>query len=633
MCGFIGVLRNQANQGKKKLELLKEKNRYSQHRGPDDEGYYVDEYISFGFRRLSIIDLKQGHQPFQSQCERYWLVFNGEIYNYVELREQLIERGYIFQSDSDTEVILALFTFYREEAFQYLRGMFAILIWDKESKTLFGARDPFGIKPLYYQQTNDATYFASEQKSLINQHNDQLNFESLQQYLSFQYVPEPKTLQLGVEKVEPGHYFIQKPNEKMRVHCYWRAGFTPVLRSKEEWINGIRGVLSDSVRIHMRSDVPVGAFLSGGIDSSLIVALAKQFNPKIKTFSVGFEREGYSEIDVAKETADRLEVENISTVVTPKQYVALLPKIVWHMDDPLADPACVPLYFVAKEARKHVKVVLSGEGADELFGGYNIYREPNALKVFAYLPAWLNRMLKQLAKVFPEGMKGKGFIERGTTPLVDRYIGNAKMFENDEIQHFFKKIHTDLRYQYVTRALYEDCKHVDPVNQMQYIDIHTWLRGDILLKADRMTMANSLELRVPFLDKEVFQLASELPVNLKIANKTTKHILREAANGIVPDHVLNRKKLGFPVPIRHWLKDELYDWAKSLITESSTDHLFRKDYVLKLLDLHCQGKVDYSRKIWTVIVFMVWHQVFVEENYLDISQIDRELEQERSIMV
>ncbi|MYL33814.1 asparagine synthase (glutamine-hydrolyzing) [Pontibacillus yanchengensis] len=617
MCGFIGVIRHMPSpldeEGKQRF---KQRNDIITHRGPDDEGYYHDEHVSFGFRRLSIIDIESGHQPLSYEDERYWMVFNGEIYNYVELRESLQKKGYTFETESDTEVIAVMFSDQREQAFSYLRGMFSILIWDKQEQTLFGARDPFGIKPLFYSEQNGETYFASEKKSItLLQENELVNTEALQHYLSFQYVPEPLTLTDGIHKVEPGYYFVKKPSESIDFHRYFHATFTQVSGEQQKWIKQIQDVLYDSVNVHMRSDVPVGSFLSGGIDSSIIVAMAREFNPNIKTFSVGFERDGYSEVDVAKETADKLGVENISYTITPEEYIQKLPKIMWHMDDPLADPACVPLYFVAREARKHVTVVLSGEGADELFGGYNIYREPESLKMFDSMPGTVKSLLGRVAKILPEGVKGKSFLERGTTPLKDRYIGNAKMFEEADKNSILKDYHQHSSYQSLTADLYSQVESNHPVNQMQYIDMQTWLRGDILLKADKMTMANSLELRVPFLDKEVFNVARELPVDMKIAEGTTKSILRKASRGIVPDHVLDRKKLGFPVPIRHWLKDELYDWAKQLIQNSETDHLIEKKVIMQLLENHVQGKADYSRKIWTVLMFMLWHQIYVERKY------------------
>lgn len=589
----------------------------------DDGGYFFDEYVNFGFRRLSIIDLETGHQPLSYENERYWIIFNGEIYNYVELREELLAKGYKFTTHSDTEVIIALYSAEKEKAVEKLRGMFAFVIWDKQERTIFAARDPFGIKPFFYMEQGDRTFFASEKKSiLLALKNDLLDYDSLQHYLTFQYVPEPMTMSVGIKKLEPGHYIKKKIGEKLTIHRYWKAQFQPIIKSEDELVKEIRNALFDSVQVHMRSDVPVGSFLSGGIDSSFIAAIAKQFNPNIKTFSVGFEREGFSEIDVAKETAEKLGVENISYVISPEEYMAELPKVMWHMDDPLADPAAVPLYFVAREARKHVTVVLSGEGADELFGGYNIYREPQSLELFERMPSTVKSALRVIAGLLPEGIKGKSFIERGTTPMEERYIGNAKMYSETEKQELLKGYKRGLEYTYITAPFYRETTHYPPVNRMQYIDIHTWLRGDILLKADKMTMLHSLELRVPFLDKKVFEVAAKIAPEMKTTNKTTKYILRKAAKGIVPDHVLNRKKLGFPVPIRHWLKNEMHDWAKNIIKESETDHLFNKDVLYRLLDEHCKNKADHSRKIWTVLAFMIWHQVYMEKKY-DFTNIYR----------
>ncbi|WP_433743893.1 asparagine synthase (glutamine-hydrolyzing) [Falsibacillus pallidus] len=617
MCGFIGCVHDQAVElSEKDQQLFKNMNNIITHRGPDDDGYFADGHIQFGFRRLSIIDLEAGHQPLTYENERYWIIFNGEIYNYVELREELLNKGLTFQTSSDTEVIIALYSHMKEKAVEKLRGMFAFVIWDKEEQVLFGARDHFGIKPFFYKEDGNRTFFGSEKKSiLLAMDEDVLDYESVQHYMTYQYVPEPKTMTKGILKLEPGHYFTKKIGQPMDIKRYWKAAFHPVSKPENEFIKEIKDVLFDSVNMHMRSDVPVGSFLSGGIDSSIIASIAKEYHPNIKTFSVGFERNGFSEIDVAKETADKLGVENISYVITPEEYMKELPKIMWHMDDPLADPACVPLYFVAREARKHVTVVLSGEGADELFGGYNIYREPQSLEVFNKIPDAGKAMLRSLAKILPEGVRGKSFIERGVTPMEERYIGNAKMFTEEEKRELLPKYRTGLDYTNITKPLYSETFGYDPVDRMQYIDIHTWMRGDILLKADKMTMANSLELRVPFLDKNVFDVASKIPTSLKTANGTTKYILRKAAEGVVPDHVLTRKKLGFPVPIRHWLKDEMNEWAKNIIRDSETDHIINKQVVLNLLEEHCQGKADNSRKIWTVLVFMIWHAVFKENKY------------------
>ena len=374
----------------------------------------------------------------------------------------------------------------------------------------------------------------------------------------------------------------------------------------------------------MRADVPVGSFLSGGIDSSIVVAIAKNFNPNLETISVGFEREGYSELDVAKETADKLGVDNFSSVITPQEFMKAFPHFVWSMDDPLADPAAVPQYFLAKEARKHVKVALTGEGADELFGGYTIYHEPESLKIFNYLKP-INKGLNAIARLIPDGVKGKSFILRGTTPLEKRYVGNAFIFSESEKKQFFKDYNENHPFETMTSKLYSDSKNYDPITRMQFVDMHHWLNGDLLHNADRTTLAHSLELRTPFLDKEVFEVASHIPADLRIAHNTTKYILRKAAEGVVPEHVLNRKKLGFPVPIRFWLRDEMYDWARQIINESQTDQYFRKDYFLKLLEDHKNLKADNSRKLWTVLTFMMWHKIYVESDHLMNSAESRAL--------
>ena len=616
MCGFVGVLSDFGQESVNIDQQFERMNNAIVHRGPDDSGYYVDNHIQLGFRRLSIIDIESGSQPLSYEDERYWIVFNGEIYNYIELRNVLENDGYTFKTSSDTEVILALYCSRKEKMLDSLRGMFSFLIWDREEKQLFGARDPFGIKPLYYLELSNKIYFASERKSIVlGTDHEFINGESLHHYLTFQYVPEPSTMSRDIMKVEPGHYFIKKPKEQLVIKSYWKPKFKPVRNEFTKLKNELTDALYNSVNMHMRSDVPVGSFLSGGIDSSFVVSLAKEINPNIKTFSVGFATEGNSEIDIAKETANALNIENIDYVIEPEEFIKELPKIVWHLDDPLADPAAVPLYFVAREARKHVKVVLSGEGADELFGGYNIYREPFDLRLFETIPQSIKGSINFLAKILPDGVKGKSFIERGCTPLKDRYIGNAKIFKDEEIKKMLRMYWDNVTFKNITLPFYNEAKDYDSVTKMQHIDINTWLRGDILLKADKMTMANSLELRVPFLDKEVFNIASKIPTEMKIAENTTKYILRKAAEGIVPSHVLNRKKLGFPVPIRNWFKEEIHDWTVNIIKDSATDYLINKEQVLTLLHQHCAGQKDNSRKLWTILIFMVWHQVFIEKKY------------------
>ncbi|MFC6165812.1 asparagine synthase (glutamine-hydrolyzing) [Lactiplantibacillus dongliensis] len=617
MCGFAGCLTDRTKADNAAYDqTIHEMTKMIVHRGPDDDGYFADDHITMGFRRLSIIDLEGGHQPLSYDNERYWMTFNGEIYNYVELREQLKTEGYEFKTSSDSEVILAMYAKYKQDTTKYLRGMFAFVIWDKQEQTLFAARDQFGIKPFYYAIKDDNFYYASESKAIYKILKDKtFDKNAMQDYMTFQFVPEPETLTKEIKMLAPGCSLTKKLGAAPQVNRYYHREFHPVKRTEAEYAQKIKDALFDSVKIHMRSDVPVGSFLSGGIDSSIIVAIAKNYNPNLETISVGFEREGYSELDVAQETAQVLGVKNHSMTITPEAFMKAFPHFVWSMDDPLADPAAVPQYFLAKEARKHVKVALTGEGADELFGGYTIYHEPESLKPFRYTKP-INGALKKIGLMMPEGMRGRSFLLRGTTPLENRYVGNAFIFGEDEKQKFIKDYNRNHPFQSITQPFYDESVDYDPISRMQFIDMHTWLNGDLLHNADRTTMAHSLELRTPFVDREVYNLAAEIPADLRISHGTTKYILRKAVEDVVPEHVLHRKKLGFPVPIRFWLKDEMYDWAENIIKSSQTDQYFNKAYFLKLLSDHRDGVRDNSRKLWTVLTFMMWHKIYVEDDIL-----------------
>ncbi len=597
------------------------------HRGPDETEVWSDDRVVYGFNRLSFIDIEHSHQPMPYADGRYRIVFNGEIYNYVELREELAAAGATFATEGDTEAIVAGYHLWGEDVVHRLRGMFAFLIWDSQEQKVFGARDPFGIKPLFVTRLADgAIAFSSEKKALLellggSKAAGGVDAASLQHYLTLQYVPEPATLHTGIRRIESGTSFTVAGGE-LSTSRYFHPRFPirPVSKDEEQPLyDRIAEVLDDSVRVHMRADVTVGSFLSGGIDSTAIAALAKRYNPKLMTFTVGFEREGFSEIDVAAESARAIGVEHITRVVTPEEFAESIPLVVWYLDDPVADPALVPLWFVAREARKHVKVVLSGEGADELFGGYNIYREPLSLAAFDRLPTGIRRALGALSARLPDGLRGKDLLRRGSIPLEQRYYGNARIFRDDELG-FLERRDPDLSHVAVTAELYHRTREAgyDDVTAMQYVDLFTWLRGDILVKADKMTMANSLELRVPFLDPEVFKVAGTLPVDQRVTKETTKYALRRALEQIVPPHVLNRRKLGFPVPTRHWLAENLHDWARQVIEESQTDEWLDRRQILWMLDEHRDNQrsgspVDYSRKLWTLLVFMVWHGIFVEE--------------------
>ncbi|WP_067675234.1 asparagine synthase (glutamine-hydrolyzing) [Nocardia miyunensis] len=626
MCGLLGFLTADVATDEV-VHQVYEALQCGRHRGPDERGTWHDEHIILGFNRLSIIDIEHSHQPLRwgppENPERYALAFNGEIYNYLELREQLsAEHDARFRTEGDGESIVAAYHYWGTEAFSRLRGMFAFAIWDTETRQLVIARDRFGIKPLFVATGPGGTAYASEKKSLLELLEPlglsrSIDVRAVEHYTVLQYVPEPETLHADVRRLESGCYATLTPGEQPKITRYFEPKFRVrpfAPDSAESRYREISEVLRDSVAKHMRADVTVGAFLSGGIDSTATAALAIQHNPNLLTFTSAFEREGYSEADVAAETADAIGAKHFIRTVSPEDFAGAIPEIVWYLDDPVADPALVPLYFVAKEARKHVKVVLSGEGADELFGGYTIYREPLSLKPFEYLPGAARRLLGKLSDRIPEGTRGKSLLHRGSLTLEQRYYGNARSFSDAQLRAVLRDFRPEWTHQDVTAPIYARSRGWDPVARMQHLDLFTWLRGDILVKADKMTMANSLELRVPFLDPEVFAIAEQLPYEQKITSETTKYALRRALEEIVPPHVLHRPKLGFPVPLRHWLRGpELYDWAAQQIAESQTDHLLDKAAVTAMLTAHRTGTVDHSRRLWTVLVFMVWHGIFVED--------------------
>jgi asparagine synthase (glutamine-hydrolysing) len=628
VCGLLGLLSAHGD-APDRADAIAGALRCSRHRGPDETDVWHNQDVIFGFNRLAIIDLAGSHQPLhwgpQGAQGRYTLAFNGEIYNYLELRAELIaEHGAEFATEGDGEVIVAAYHHWGPAAVRRLRGMFAFLIWDAERRVLFGARDPFGIKPLYVSTGPAGTAFGSEKKSLQELAEPgtlSLDQPALQHYLLLQYVPEPATMHREIRRIESGTMFTLRPGEEPVSERYFEPKFAAVPLVGADQRDGLHGrvadVLRDSVAKHMRADVTVGAFLSGGIDSTAIAALAKEHNPNLITFTTGFEREGYSEVDVAAESAAAIGVRHVIRTVKPDEMMDALPLIVWYLDDPVADPALVPLWFVAREARQHVKVVLSGEGADELFGGYTIYREPLSLAPFEKVPGGMRRALGRLSTRIPEGTRGKDLLRRGALTLEQRYYGNARIFRDEQLASVLRTYDPRRSHTEITARWYRQSAEWDPVARMQHVDLFTWLRGDILVKADKMTMANSLELRVPFLDPEVFRVASTIPLEEKIAGRTdgsgtTKYALRRALEGIVPSHVLHRRKLGFPVPIRHWLREEMYDWAAGIIRDSQTDHLLDLAAVRRMLDEHRAGPQDHSRRIWTLLVFMLWHGITVE---------------------
>ncbi len=629
MCGLLALLTDpSADVSRELVDAVSGSSHLMRHRGPDEPGTWSDDHVVLGFNRLSIIDIAHSHQPLRwgppESPDRYVLVFNGEIYNYLELRHELsTDHGAVFHTDGDGEAIIAAYHYWGTDALTRLRGMFAFALWDTVSKELFCARDPFGIKPLFMATGSGGTAVGSEKKCLLDLAATigidlGIDDRAVQHYTVLQYVPEPETLHRGIRRLESGSYARLRPGRPPEVTRYFTPQFTakPFVNAHEQSrYDEITAVLEDSVAKHMRADVTVGAFLSGGIDSTAIAALAMRHNPRLITFTTGFEREGFSEVDVAVASAEAIGARHVTKVVNQAEFVAALPEIVWYLDEPVADPALVPLFFIAREARKHVKVVLSGEGADELFGGYTIYREPLSLRPFEYLPRPVRRSLGKASKPLPEGMRGKSLLHRGSLTLEERYYGNARSFSDAQLRAVLPGFREEWTHTDITAPVYATSDGWDPVARMQHIDLFTWLRGDILVKADKMTMANSLELRVPFLDPEVFAVASRLPADQKITRATTKFALRKALEPIVPAHVLNRPKLGFPVPIRHWLRSgELMDWAYAAIAASQAGEHLDLAAVRAMLDEHRGGASDHSRRLWTVLIFMLWHAIFVEQS-------------------
>jgi asparagine synthase (glutamine-hydrolysing) len=555
------------------------------HRGPDDVGFFEGDGIALGFRRLAIMDpTARGHQPMRSADGRFWLVFNGEIYNFRELGSSLAAEGVVLRTTSDTEVLLEMLARRGAKALHDVRGMYAFVLYDTLRGELLAARDPFGIKPLFYASQDGILRLASEKKALLSVADGELvDRDALRLYLSFQFVPPPATMSEGVLAVPPGQTLRARHGEAPTLDRFARISLPPATAPpRTHQAATVLDAVRDSVSMHLRSDVPVGALLSGGVDSAAICALAAEQRPGMDVFTVGFEREGFSEIGRAQETATALGLCHHSLVVGVEEFATCLPRITWHLDDPLGDAAAIPLWFVAREARKHVGVVLSGEGADELFGGYHHYREA---------------------------------VEAGARHVPSHHIGGEHVFVGDEVDALARggaASVDDIVGPLRERALEE---RLDVVAGMQLVDLNTWLPGDILVKADRMTMAHGLELRVPFLDRRVAAVAARLPIDAKIAAGTTKHLLRQAVEPLLPAAVVTRAKLGFPVPIGHWLRGELYGFAETLLREAEIDRYLRRAAALDLLRRYRRGEDFDWRKLWVLVSFCLWHQVHVERRY------------------
>jgi len=605
MCGFVGF----CSKNVKDKNVIKEMNNQIIHRGPDSDGYYFDKDVNFGFRRLSIIDLHEGSQPILNESGDTAIIFNGEIYNFQELREDLVAKGYKFKTHTDTEVILHGYEEYGEEGIlAKLRGMFAFTIWDSKKEKLFGARDHFGIKPYYYALLDGDLLFGSEVKSFLKypKFKKEVNEKALKHYLVFQYNPLEETFFKGVKKLRPGHYYVYE-NGKMEIKTYYNLTLDYKDMTFDEAVGKIEKEVEESVKYHKISDVEVGSFLSGGVDSSYVVATALPD----KTFSVGFDNKGFNETMYAKELSDSLGIKNFAKLITPDEFFEGINKVQYYSDEPHANLSSVPLYFLSKLASEQVKVVLSGEGADELFAGYNEYADALPQRMYRKLPFSLRHKL-YLKYKDRKHFRGQTIILKYGQKVEDRYIGPAEIM-TDELANSLvtSKYKNSETSRDLTKKYYDEVKNMDDVSKRLYLDMKMWIVEDILLKADKMTMANSIELRVPLLDKKMWELARTIPVKHKVHNEITKYSFRTAAKNKLPEDWAKRRKLGFVVPFVLWIKEEkYYKIVKEVFNKDFVSEFFDKDKINKLLDDHFNGITNNGRKVYTIYTFLKWYEIY-----------------------
>ena len=610
MCGFVGFYSRKIEN---KEETVRNMGNMIIHRGPDSEGIYTDDEIAMGFRRLSIIDLAEGSQPMKNEDGSIIITFNGEIYNYQEIKKDLLEKGHIFRNNSDTEVLIHGYEEYGTDLLGKLRGMFAFVIWDSVKKQLFGARDFFGIKPFYYSKIGDELLFGSEIKSFLPfpGFKKEVNEEALKHFLVFQYSVLNETFFKNVNKLKPGHYFIFRDG-KMEISKYFDLSYKVEDKPFEEYVKLIGESVEESVKYHKISDVEVGAFLSGGVDSSYVVSCAKPDN----TYSVGFDNQGFDETVYAKELSEKLNIQNKSKMISADEFFAAIPMVQYHSDEPHANLSSVPLYYLSQLAAKDVKVVLSGEGADELFAGYNEYEEPTVNRLYSMLPMGLRRKIRDMVKDRPH-FTGKTIIMKYGQSVEERYIGQAHIMSDEQANDILSsKYKNPVTYREITKPYYDKVKNLDDVTKRCYLDMNMWIVDDILLKADKITMAHSIELRVPFLDKEVWNLSTKISVKYKVNGTTTKYVFREAAQKKIPLDWAKRRKAGFLVPFIHWIKEEKYcNIVRAQFEKEYVSEFFDREKILALLDEHYAGKKNNGRKIYTIYAFLVWYdQYFVSFN-------------------
>ena len=625
MCGIAGFVESSATNS----PFTRDENRalvhrmcdVIRHRGPDDEGSWVADGVALGMRRLSIIDLATGHQPIHNEDGSVWIVFNGEIYNFPELRRELERAGHRFYTSTDTEAIVHAYEEWGAAAIARLRGMFGLAIWDARTRTLLVARDRVGIKPIYYAEHAGRLYFGSEMKSLLQAPDlpRTIDLEALDHYLSVLYTPRDGSIFKGVRKLPPGH-LLTWHDGRTTIERYWQVPATETFAGTEaEAVQQLRRVLTDAVRCHLLSDVPLGAFLSGGVDSSLVVGLmAEATSRPVKTFSIGFDEPAFDELEHARRVAQHFGTDHHEFVVKPDA-IEILDRIVSHFDEPFADSSAIPTWYVSEIARRHVKVVLSGDGGDELFGGYDRYvPHPRVVAFDRYSPLAFRGVAAIAAARLPHGTRGKNFLRHVGRDQRGRYLDAIRFFGADEKPELLS---ADIRRQIdgpdpETRL----ARHFDRFSglpwpsQMMRFDTETYLPEDVLTKVDRMSMAHSIESRVPLLDNEVIEFAATLPASLKIKNGRRKHVLKEVAAALLPREILDRRKQGFGVPLGTWFRGGLRElFADTLLSASSLQRgYFQAPFVRQLVDEHMSQKRDHTLRLWQLVVFEKWHQQYID---------------------
>ena len=624
MCGIAGIFNVNTRQPVSDI-LLKEMTDTLIHRGPDDEGFYIANGVGLGHRRLSIIDLSAGHQPMSNEDDTVWVVFNGEIYNYPELRALLEKKGHVFKTRSDTEAIIHLYEEEGEECFRLLRGMFAIALWDERKRKLVLGRDRVGKKPLFYYYDGSRIVFASEIKAILKVPGicRDIDLEAVSDYFSLLYVPAPKSIYTKIRKLRPGHYLTVSERGLKEVE-YWDLSFRDNEElSEQEWIERLLASYREAVRIRLMSDVPLGAFLSGGVDSSSVVAMmAEAKNGRLLTSSIGFEDEAFNELPYAREVARYFDTEHHEQIVRPDA-VGIVEKLAWHYDEPFADSSAVPTYYVSKTAREHVTVALSGDGGDENFAGYRRYyfdQRENWLR--SWLPSEVRRpVFGTLASLYPKAdwapriFRGKATFENLARAPIEAYFRSVSAVQSslkrellhpDVMSHLASYDSLD-----VLRHYYDKADTEDTLSRIQYVDIKTYLTDDILTKVDRASMANSLEVRAPILDHKFMELAARIPSSLKLRGRVGKYIFKKTLEPLLPQSTLTRPKMGFAVPLARWFRHELKEMAHEVILGRHAEDFTEPRIVEKIWGEHQRGFRDRSTELWSLLMFRLWQRRFL----------------------